>query len=78
MQEIYNTVPFAIRQGKNSVEILEPLSAEILDMDVISDEFKPSAPTITDHIWGFFTGKQIIKKKSSQLYLIFQANIDII
>ncbi|XP_011312013.1 mitochondrial ubiquitin ligase activator of nfkb 1 [Fopius arisanus] len=56
MQEIYNTVPFALRQGKHSVEILEPLSAEILDMDVISDEFKPSAPTITDHIWGFFTG----------------------
>ncbi|XP_063973423.1 mitochondrial E3 ubiquitin protein ligase 1 [Diachasmimorpha longicaudata] len=56
MQELYNTVPFALRQGKNSVEILEPLSAQILDMDVISDEFKPSAPTIADHIWEFFTG----------------------
>ncbi|XP_008548890.1 mitochondrial E3 ubiquitin protein ligase 1 [Microplitis demolitor] len=56
MQEVYNAVPFALQNGSHKVEVIDALSAEILDMDVISDEFKPSAPTITDHIWGFFTG----------------------
>lgn len=26
------------------------------DMDVISDVFNPSAPSLMDHIWGFFAG----------------------
>lgn len=25
-------------------------------MDVISDNFEPSMPSIMDHIWGFFSG----------------------
>lgn len=56
MQDVYNTVPFILQNDNYKVEIADALSADILDMDVISDEFKPSAPTITDHIWGFFTG----------------------
>lgn len=56
MQEVYNTVPFALQNGSHKVDVVDALSADILDMDIISDEFKPSAPTIADHIWGFFTG----------------------
>lgn len=26
------------------------------DMDVVFDEFKPTVPTVMDHIWGFFSG----------------------
>lgn len=38
------------------VEVTDPLAAEILDMDVISDVFKPSQPSVFDHIFGFFYG----------------------
>jgi len=41
-----------------SIEITDPLSADILDLDVISDNFQSSVPTIMDHIWGFFTGSR--------------------
>lgn len=56
VQKIYNTVPFILTQGFHAVEILEPLSADILELDVISDTFEPTVPTFADHIWGFFTG----------------------
>lgn len=54
--KIYNTVPFGLQRGSYSVEILEPLSADILDLEVVSDTFEPSTPTFIDHLWGFFTG----------------------
>lgn len=41
---------------KFKVEVVDPLAAEILDMDVISDVFKPSQPSVFDHIFGFFYG----------------------
>ncbi|XP_011170586.1 mitochondrial E3 ubiquitin protein ligase 1 [Solenopsis invicta] len=56
IQQVYHTVPFVLRNKWYSVEITDPLSADILDLDIISDNFQPSAPTITDHVWGFFTG----------------------
>lgn len=49
-------MPFILQNKWYSVEITDPLSADILDLDVISDNFQPSIPTIIDHIWGFFTG----------------------
>lgn len=39
------------------MEVIDPLSADILNLDVISDHFEPAVPTIIDHVWGFFTGK---------------------
>lgn len=57
MQKIYNVVPFVLQKGWYRVEVVDPLSADILDLDIISDHFEPSVPTIVDHIWGFFTGK---------------------
>lgn len=53
---MYNTVPFALQRGAHSVEIIEPLAADILDLDVVSDTFEPSVPSFADHLWGFFTG----------------------
>ncbi|KAH0561686.1 mitochondrial E3 ubiquitin protein ligase 1-like [Cotesia glomerata] len=56
VQDVYNTVPFALQNGSAKVEVTDALSAEILDMDVLCDEFKPNAPTVADLIWEFFTG----------------------
>lgn len=56
VQKVYNIVPFVLRQGPHRVEIVDPLSADILDMAVVSDSFKPSVPTLIDHLWSFLTG----------------------
>ncbi|CAH0554453.1 unnamed protein product [Brassicogethes aeneus] len=56
IQEVHNFMPFALQSGGMQVEIIDPLAADVLDMDVISDEFKPTVPSVMDHIWGFFAG----------------------
>ena len=58
MQEVYNTVPFVLKKGRNQIEVVDPMAADILDMETISDFFEPSAPTFVDYLWGFFTGKK--------------------
>ncbi|KAL6260063.1 hypothetical protein P5V15_007602 [Pogonomyrmex californicus] len=59
LQQIYNTVPFVLQNRWYRVEIIDPLSADILDLDIISDNFQSSVPTVIDHIWGFFTEHSI-------------------
>lgn len=54
-------VPFVLQKGWYSVEIIDPLSADILDLDIISDRFEPSVPTFVDLVWGFFTGNCAIR-----------------
>lgn len=56
VHKVYNTVPFSLQHGSYSVEVLEPLSADILDLDVVSNTFEPTVPSFADHLWGFFTG----------------------
>lgn len=56
MKRAYNTIPFILKQGSYKVEVIDALTADILDMDVVSEAFEPSIPTLTDHLWGFFTG----------------------
>ncbi|KAK2585050.1 hypothetical protein KPH14_008570 [Odynerus spinipes] len=56
MQKVCNSVPFVLQNGRYKVEVLDALSADILDMDVISDYFEPTVPSFSDHLWGFFTG----------------------
>lgn len=56
IQKVYRVVPFVLQRGWYSVEIVDPLSADILELDVISDTFEPSIPTFVDLVWGFFTG----------------------
>jgi len=56
IQEVHNVMPFVLENGKFKVEIADPVAADILDMDVISDIFTPTVPSVMDHIWGFFSG----------------------
>ncbi|XP_014478990.1 PREDICTED: mitochondrial ubiquitin ligase activator of nfkb 1-A [Dinoponera quadriceps] len=56
MQKVYNVVPFALKNGFYYAEVIDPLSANILDLDVISNHYEPIVPTIFDHLWGFLTG----------------------
>lgn len=58
MQEVFNSVPFVLKKGGHQIEVVDAMAAEILDMETISDFFEPSAPTLVDYLWGFFTGKQ--------------------
>lgn len=54
-------VPFVLQKEWYSVEIIDPLSADILDLDIISDKFEPSVPTFVDLVWGFLTGNCTIR-----------------
>ncbi|EFN86310.1 Mitochondrial ubiquitin ligase activator of nfkb 1 [Harpegnathos saltator] len=56
MQKIFNVIPFVLKKDSFSVEVIDPLSADILDLDVISDHYEPIVPTVLDHVWGFLTG----------------------
>ncbi|KRT83128.1 hypothetical protein AMK59_4273 [Oryctes borbonicus] len=63
IQEVQNIMPFVLKSNSFEVEVLDPLAADVLDMDVISDHFNPNIPSVMDHIWGFFAG---IKQKGVQ------------
>jgi E3 ubiquitin-protein ligase MUL1 len=52
----YNETPFTINNGNSTVEIIDALSAEVLDMDVVYDHYEPSSLSFFDHVFGFFTG----------------------
>lgn len=56
IQEVHNVMPFVIESNGIMVEVVDPLVADILDMDVISDHFQPTIPSVMDHVWGFFAG----------------------
>ncbi len=52
----YNTVPFKITNAKESIEICDALSADIIDMDLVYDNYEPSKLNFLDHLFGFFSG----------------------
>ncbi|XP_067009107.1 mitochondrial E3 ubiquitin protein ligase 1 [Anabrus simplex] len=56
IQEVYNCVPFVLCARNTDVEILDPLTADVLDLETIADKFEPTNSSLIDHIWGFFTG----------------------
>ncbi|KAG6448698.1 mitochondrial E3 ubiquitin protein ligase 1 [Manduca sexta] len=56
IHEVCNCTPFVLNSGKYSIEVVDALAAELLDMDVISDKFEPMSPGVIDHVWGFFSG----------------------
>ncbi|KAJ6644431.1 Mitochondrial E3 ubiquitin protein ligase 1 [Pseudolycoriella hygida] len=51
-----NEVPFTISNGNVGVEIVDGLGAELLDLDVVYDNYEPSTLSFFDHIFGFFSG----------------------
>lgn len=57
IQEIYNSVPFVLRVSQTKVEVLDALTADILDLETTADHFQCSNPSVFDHIWGYFAGK---------------------
>lgn len=56
IHEVHNVIPFGLESKGVVVEVIDPLVAECLDMEVISDTFTPTVPSMMDHIWGFFSG----------------------
>lgn len=56
ISETYNIVPFILERGRTVVEILEPMNAEILDMDTIHNKFETTQTGFLDSIVGFFNG----------------------
>ncbi|XP_055619044.1 mitochondrial E3 ubiquitin protein ligase 1 [Toxorhynchites rutilus septentrionalis] len=59
----FNEVPFCLTNGKLGVEVVDGLSAEILDMDTVYDNYEPSSLSLFDHIFGFFSG---VRQKGMQ------------
>lgn len=56
VHEVFNSMPFVLSNGKIDIEVVDALSADLLDMDVIADKFEPLSPSVIDHLWGFFSG----------------------
>uniref|UniRef100_A0A069DSX6 RING-type E3 ubiquitin transferase n=1 Tax=Panstrongylus megistus TaxID=65343 RepID=A0A069DSX6_9HEMI len=56
IQETYNIVPFLLKRGRMTAHILDPLGAEILDLDTVHNKFENSSLSIMDHLVGFFNG----------------------
>lgn len=51
-----NEVPFYLENEGARVEVLDAFSANILDLDVVYDNYEPSRLSVADHIFGFITG----------------------
>ncbi|XP_073842026.1 mitochondrial E3 ubiquitin protein ligase 1 [Musca autumnalis] len=51
-----NEMPFELRNNDAGVEVVDALSAAVLDMDVVYDNYEPSSLSFFDHIFGFFSG----------------------
>lgn len=51
-----NEVPFIVSNGGIGVEIIDGLSAKLLDMDVVYDHYEPASLSFFDHVFGFFSG----------------------
>lgn len=52
----HNVVPFVIKRGQFKVEILDPISAELLDLDTVYNQFENSSLSLMDHLFSFFNG----------------------
>uniref|UniRef100_A0A182NIM5 RING-type E3 ubiquitin transferase n=1 Tax=Anopheles dirus TaxID=7168 RepID=A0A182NIM5_9DIPT len=51
-----NETPFRLVNGKHGVEIVNGLTAELLDMDTVYENYEPSSLTVFDHLFGLFSG----------------------
>ncbi|XP_052862669.1 mitochondrial E3 ubiquitin protein ligase 1 [Anopheles cruzii] len=51
-----NEIPFRLVNGKHGVEIVNGLSAELLDMDTVYENYEPSSLSLFDHVFGLFSG----------------------
>uniref|UniRef100_A0A1B0A2J7 RING-type E3 ubiquitin transferase n=1 Tax=Glossina pallidipes TaxID=7398 RepID=A0A1B0A2J7_GLOPL len=51
-----NEMPFELRSNEAGVEIIDALSAAVLDLDIVYDNYEPSSLSFFDHVFGFFSG----------------------
>lgn len=51
-----NEIPFELRNNRNGIEIIDALSAAVLDLDVVYDNYEPSSLSFFDHVFDFFCG----------------------
>ncbi|KAI8123418.1 Mitochondrial ubiquitin ligase activator of nfkb 1-A [Lucilia cuprina] len=58
-----NEMPFELTNNGSGVEVVDALSAAVLDMDVVYDNYEPSSLSFFDHVFGFFSG---IRQKGLQ------------
>ncbi|XP_037933704.1 mitochondrial E3 ubiquitin protein ligase 1 [Teleopsis dalmanni] len=58
-----NEMPFELVNNDAAVEVVDALTAPILDMDIIYDNYEASKLSFFDHILGFFTG---VREKGMQ------------
>ncbi|XP_052847282.1 mitochondrial E3 ubiquitin protein ligase 1 [Drosophila gunungcola] len=56
LHESANEMPFELRNQQHGVEIVDALSAAVLDVDMVYDNYEPSSLSLFDHIFGFFSG----------------------
>ncbi|XP_069695037.1 mitochondrial E3 ubiquitin protein ligase 1-like [Periplaneta americana] len=53
IQEVYNSVPFILQASNASVEVLDALRADVLDLETVADHFEPSSSSVFDLVWVF-------------------------
>lgn len=56
IHESINEMPFELRNHEHGVEIVDAMSAAVLDVDVVYDNYESTSLSFFDHIFGFFTG----------------------
>ncbi|XP_023166671.1 mitochondrial E3 ubiquitin protein ligase 1 [Drosophila hydei] len=56
LHESINEMPFELRNQSHGVEIIDAMSAAVLDVDVVYDNYESTSLSFFDHIFGFFTG----------------------
>jgi len=56
IHESANVMPFELRNQQHGVEIVDALSAAVLDVDMVYDNYEPSSLSLFDHLFGFFSG----------------------
>lgn len=56
LHESVNEMPFELRNQTHGVEIIDAMSAAVLDVDVVYDNYESTSLSFFDHIFGFFTG----------------------
>ncbi|XP_064552480.1 mitochondrial E3 ubiquitin protein ligase 1 [Drosophila montana] len=56
LHESINEMPFELTNQQHGVEIIDAMSAAVLDVDVVYDNYESTSLSFFDHIFGFFTG----------------------
>ncbi|EDV96805.1 mitochondrial E3 ubiquitin protein ligase 1 [Drosophila grimshawi] len=56
LHESTNEMPFELCNQQHGVEIVDAISAAVLDVDVVYDNYESTSLSFFDHVFGFFTG----------------------